>query len=323
MTTGRFTLPVAVFISIICWILASLLMPGLVEQKASYSLFQLVDLTILPLWLNKLVSFTLYAVVGYSLIELNNAFAIIYIRASVQTSLYFVFIAVCPFLQQLHVGEFVAIAFLLSIYFLFKSYQCHRSSAYLFHSFVFMGIGSLLFPQLAFLIPVWLIGAYNLRSLNMRSFFAALLGWIMPYWFLFAHAYYYGEMELFYKPFIDLTRFQPIDFATVPLPDILTAAFLFILYAVSSIHCFVTSYQDKIRTRSYLRFLILIDFCFFVLLVLQPAHIACLLSILPVGVGILVGHLFVLTNNKASYLFFIFSLFSLIFLYCFNLWMFL
>ncbi len=32
----------------------------------------------------------------------------------------------------------------------------------------------------------------------------------VPYWFLFGHAYFYGEIELFYQPFIELVTFHPI-----------------------------------------------------------------------------------------------------------------
>ncbi len=315
------TLPVTIIISIACWVLASLLLPSLPVQKTTYSLFQLFDLSAIPPWANKAISFLLYAIIGYSLIELNSTFAIIRMRASVQTSLFLLFTAACPVLHQLHAGNIAAIAILLSIYFLFKSYQSHQSSGDLFHSFVFIGIGSLAFPQFMILMPIWLIGAYNFQSLNIRSFFAAIIGWSIPYWFLFGHAYYHGDMALLYKPFIDLTSFQPVDFRAISLSDIATITYLFILFAVSSIHCFATSYQDKIRTRSYLRFLVFVDFCLFILLVLQPIHIACLLSSLFVGVSILVGHLFVLTRNKISNLFFIFSLIGLISLYIFNLWM--
>ena len=40
--------------------------------------------------------FILYSVIGYFLIGLNNAFAIIRMRASVQTAIYFLLISVCP-----------------------------------------------------------------------------------------------------------------------------------------------------------------------------------------------------------------------------------
>ena len=53
---------------------------------------------------------------------------------------------------------------------------------------------------------------------------------------------------------------------------------------------------------------------------LQPALSMNLLSLLLIGISILVGHLFVLTNSKSSNLFFIGSMITLIALFCFNIW---
>ena len=187
--------------------------------------------------------------------------------------------------------------FLISLFFLFKSYQQPHPVSYIFHSFAFIGAGSLLFPQLLYFIPLWLIGAYSFQSLTIRSFCGAIIGISLPYWFLLGHAFFYGEMELFYQPFIELVHFQPIEFGkNLQLWELVTLIYLFILFIVSAAHCIVSGYEDKIRTRSYLHFLIFLNFCIFV------------------------GHLFVLTSSKTSNVFFIGSTIGLILLFCFNIW---
>ena len=263
----------------------------------------------------------LYAAIGYFLIELNNTFAIIRMRASVQTSIYFLLVTICPGMHLLYAGDIAAVAFLISLFFLFKSYQHPRPVSYIFHSFVFIGAGSLLFPQLLYFIPLWLIGAYYFQSLTARSFCAALIGLSVSYWFLFGHAFFYGQMELFYQPFVELVHFQPVNPGKdLQLWELVTLGYLFILFIVSAAHCIVSGFEDKIRTRSYLHFLIFINFCIFLFIFLQPAHCMDLLSLLLIGVSILVGHLFVLTNSKAANLFFIGSMTGLILLFCFNVW---
>lgn len=263
----------------------------------------------------------LYALIGYLLIVLNNTFALIRMRASVQTSIYFLLVSICPGMHRLQMGEIAAVAFLISLFFLFKSYQHSRPVGYVFHSFVFIGVGSLFFPQLLFFTPLWLIGAYLFQSLTHRSFCGALVGLSVPYWFLFAHAFFYDRMELFYRPFIELVHFQPIAPGSVLLPsELATLAYLFILLVVSASHCIVSGYEDKIRTRSYLHFLIFISFCTLLFILLQPAHCMDLLPLLLIGLSILVGHLFVLTESRASNLFFIGSIAALILLFCFNIW---
>ena len=172
-----------------------------------------------------------------------------------------------------------------------------------------------------FVIPIWLMGASGFQSLTFRSFCGAIIGWSIPYWFLLGHAFFHNEIELFYQPFIHLADFRDIDFGRdFQLWEVVTLGYLFILYIVSSIHCIVAGYEDKIRTRAYLHFLIFLNFCIFLFIVLQPALSMNLLSLLLIGISILVGHLFVLTNSKSSNLFLIGSMITLIALFCFNIW---
>lgn len=318
ITAGRFTLPVVIFTCIACWVLTSFLLPGLETKESAYSLWDIVNI---PAWANRIVSFLLFAAIGYFLIELNNTFAIIRMRLSVQTSLYFLLITACPGMHLLYAGDIAAVAFLISLYFLFKSYQDPRPAGYLFHSFAFLSAGSIVFPQLTYFIPIWLLGASNFQALTFRSFCGAMTGWSVPYWFLLGHAFFHNEMALFYQPFVNLISFRPIDFGhDFRLWEVVTLGYLFILYVVSSVHCIVAGYEDKIRTRAYLHFLIFLNFCIFLFIVLQPTLSMNLLSLLLIGVSILVGHLFVLTNSRTSNLFFIGSMVALIALFCFNIW---
>lgn len=319
VTAGRFTLPAAIFLSVICWILSAILLPDLELPADGYPLWNTFRNLCIPAWSTRLLCFVLYAVIGYFLIGLNNAFAIIRMRASVQTAIYFLLISACPSMHILYAGDLAAVAFLIALYFLFRSYQQERAASYLFHASAFIGMGSLLFPQLTLFVPLFWIGAYKFQSLRPKSFFASLIGWGVPYWFLLGYAYLSGQMELFYRPFLELADFHPVRFSFQPW-EWATTGYILLLYIVSSAHCLIARYEDKIRTRSYLHFLILLDFCIFVCMGLQPALYSHLLSLLLIGTSILIGHLFVLTNSRSSNLFFIIMLAGLFFLFGFNLW---
>ncbi len=319
IAAGRLTLPAAILISVACWILTAVLLPDLKVQPDNYPLWKSINNFGIPTWANRLCSFVLYGVIGYFLIELNNTFAIIRMRASVQTAIYFLLISICPKLHLLYAGDLAAVAFLIALFFLFKSYQQIRPSGSLFHAFVFLGIGSVLLPQLTFFIPIFWIGAYNFQSLQPKSFFASLIGWSLPFWFLLGHAFYYGQMELFYQPFQELVTFTPIRFDFEPW-EMATIGYLLLLFIAGSGHCLAAGYEDKIRTRSYLHFLILLNFCIFVYIGLQPELSVHLLSLLLIGVSILAGHLFVLTNSRTSNIFFICALVGLFLLFGFNVW---
>ncbi len=319
ITTGRFTLPVAILISVTCWILIAILLPEIEVQKDNYPLWNLFCDSCIPRWGNHIFSFIVYAFIGYFLIGLNNAFAIIRMRASVQTAIYFLLISICPSIQMLYAGDLAAVTFLIALYFLFKSYQQSKSSGNLFHTFAFIGIGSLLFPQLTLFVPIFWIGSYGFQSLHLKSFFASLVGWSMPYCFLMGYSYLSGQTELFYQPFLELINFQPVEF-NFQSWELATIGYLFLLYIVSSAHCLIAGYEDKIRTRSYLHFLIFLNFCIFVYIGLQPGLFLHLLPLLLIGTSILIGHLFVLTNSRTSNIFFFIMLIGLFLLFGFNLW---
>lgn len=321
ITAGRFTLPVAIVLSAICWIVGGILLSGTPVPHNPYPLWQSLSTGLMPSWAGHLLSFLLYALTGYFLIALNNTYAIIRMRASVQTTIYFLLIAVCPALHPLNAGNVASVAFLIALFFLFGGYQHPRPAGPMFYSFLFIALGSLFLPQITLFAPLLWIGAYSFQALTLRSFMASLVGWSLPYWFLLGHAYFHDEMGLFCAPFQELARFEAVSLGNFPLWEVGTLAYLFLLYMVSSVHCVVSAYEDKIRTRSYLRFFIFLSLFIFAYIVLQPAQAIHLLPLLLIGVSILTGHLMALTNSKASNVFFIIALLGLFALFGLNIWM--
>ena len=321
VTTGRLTLPVVTLICTFCWVAAYFLFPDLTATTtgSASSLWQAAR-ELLPGWAERIISFLVYAVVGYFLIELNNQFGIIRMRASMQTAIYFLLVAACPEMHLLYAGDVASLAFLISIYFLFRSYQQQQAADCLFYSFLFIGAGSIVFPQLTVLSVLWLLGAYRFQALTPRSFCGALVGWALPYWMLFGHAFFYDEMELFYRPFVELATFgAAFDLSSLQAWELAVLGYLFVLFTVSTIHCIAAGFEDKIRTRAYLQFLIDLSVLLFVLIAVQPNHCSDWLPLLMISCSILIGHFFVLTNSRSSNVFFIVSLVGLILLFAFNI----
>ncbi|MCD8029419.1 MAG: hypothetical protein LUF85_00905 [Bacteroides sp.] len=321
VTTGRFTLPVAFILSTACWVVAGMMLPERSATRSPGETGNHLLPFVLPDGLGWAVSFLLYIFAGYLLIALNNTFGLIRIRASVQSAIFLLLIGICPALHLFYTGSLLPVPLLLSLYFLFRSYQHHKASGNLFYSFCFLGISTLLLPPLIWFIPLWLLGAYNLQCLTLKSFFASLTGWFFPYWFLLGHAYFYSEMELFYGPFRQLTTFYPIrQILELSIPQWSILGFLLIIYIVSTCHTFFKGYQDKIRTRSYLHFLTLVILCLYVLILLQPIYLSELLPILMGLISILAAHFFVLSDSRDSNIFFLASVIGVCILFGYNIW---
>lgn len=321
VTTGKLTFPVVIIISALLWGLIYFVKPEIQIAKEGYYFTKLISNLQLNEFLERSINFILYGIIIYILIGINNTYSLIRTRTTFQACIYSLFIAICPVLQPLQQGAFVVICVCLSLYFLFRTYQKNEPTGNIFHSYLFLGLGSLLFPQLLYLFPVWIIGEYNFQSLSLRTFFAGIVGLSFPYWFLLGHAFFYNEMELFYAPFKELVTFTPINLSAIPLWELATIGVVFLLTLISIIHYLFNNYQDKIRTRSYLNFLVLLDFILLAALLLQPQHTKTILPVLLICTSILTGHFFALANSKSSNIIFIISIILLIaLLYC-NLWM--
>jgi len=321
MTTGKFVLPVVILSSVVIWLGVYFIKPVAVFSQSSSPVWQLLEPFFLGKTISLLINFFLYAFIGYLLIELNNAFAIIRLRASIQTSLYLIVIAACPELYSLQMGSVSALCMVVSIYFLFQSYQHARPSGVIFYSWMFLGLSSLMFPQLLFLSPLYLIGAYNFQSLNAKSFFAGLIGLMVPLWFLLGYAFSFNQMEMLYHPFEELCAFAPINIFLLKGWQIVTTSYVVLVFIVAIAHSLINGWQDKIRTRAYINFFSLLGICLITLLVLQPQNFIKIFPLLLVCYSFLAGHFFALTHSRGSNIFFIFSLVGLISLLVYNLWM--
>ncbi|MDR0972999.1 MAG: hypothetical protein LBM61_03325, partial [Prevotellaceae bacterium] len=161
--------------------------------------------------LSQLVGFLFHLLIGYCLILLNNTYAIIRVHASLQTFIYLLLVAVCPFLHEFQLTDVAMLLLLFSVYFIFGSYQQANSVYPFFMSFLFLGIGTLFVPKMVFLSPLWWLGAYYFRSLSLRGWFASLLGWIVPIWLLFVYEYVFGNLTILRRIFAEIVTLFPID----------------------------------------------------------------------------------------------------------------
>ena len=303
ITAGRWTLPAAILISATCQLASDFLFP---ESKEASS------------WVSRLLSLLLCGATGYFLIVLNNMFALIRMRASVQTAIYFLLVTVCPVLHQLHAGNVAAASLLASFFFLFQSYQQLQPSGAILHTFACLAIGSLCFPPLIYLVPVYWIGSYMFQSLSLRSFFASIVGWILPYWILFGYACWQQDWSLF-TGWMAKCLPTGASLTDLQLWQVATVGYLAVLFVVSAAHCLLASLDDKLRTRAYLQFLIVLDVALFVGVLCFPDRCNYWIALLLIGVSILAGHLFVLTHSKGSNLFFIGALIGLALLFVYNI----
>ncbi|MCD8318446.1 MAG: hypothetical protein LUC45_06250 [Paraprevotella sp.] len=261
----------------------------------------------------------------YVWVETNNANALIRIRSRMTSSIYLLLMGAAFGLHRFQESSLVVCLTLSSYYLLFKSYQQINAVVPIFHAYLCLSIGSVFFPQLLYFVPfyLWYTIVY-LRSLTWRTFWAAVIGLAVPYWFLAGYFFYLNGFDKFTDHFLKLTLFQPISINNYLHFDFLQVSMVVIVALftiIAALHCIRTSFNDKIRTRMLLYLILTQEFLIALFLGFQPIHFDVLLGLLIMNSAPILAHYFALTSSRFSNSLFILFLVALAALTCLTLWM--
>ena len=264
----------------------------------------------------------LFCLASYLMVLLNNTHSLIRIYSRL-VSCSFIILSCCAcFLFPSWRGGLVQLAFVAFYLILYLSYQDKRASGITYYAFVFLGIATIICPQLLCLLPViWLLMATKLMSFSWRTWAASLLGLLTPYWFGVCAMFYFDDFSPAIQLLTTLSDVQPF-FAIKLLTPHQQVLFLFvvILAVMGATHFLYSAHNDKIRTRMFFHIFIWMDVvCTFCLLA-QPQHYDVLLRLIIINTSPLVGHFFALTSSRTSGILFLICVGLSLFITIANLW---
>ena len=209
-------------------------------------------------------------------------------------------------------------------YYLFSlsTYQDSSAAGYTFYSYVCIGIASMVFIQILFFVPLlWLLHKTKVLSMTRKSFWASLLGLLLPYWFMGVYAVYKNQFGRLIEHFTSIIIFQPLfDCSLVSTPQLLTFSYISLLAFWGISHSLASRSSDKIRTRMFYEIFSLIDICCIAFLILQPRHFEGLLPIMIVTTAPLIAHFFAFANTTFNNIVFQLILVSAFVLIVYNLY---
>lgn len=235
----------------------------------------------------------------YVVMELNNRFALLRIRSRLVSSTYLLFMAVMPALHAWHPRQLCTLCFALSYAMLFSVYQRVRAEGYVFHAFLFMGAGSMLFPPmlvLAFLFYFSLI--FQLRNFGWRIFMAGLLGLLVPYWFRLAYALTTHTLATSFDFLLAYTRYEVPDYGSVSWLQWTNVGVVGLLGWLGLCHFLRTAYNDKIRTRMLFYVVVTQQLALTAGVALLPAHLDVLFALLILNSSLLAGHYYAVGKGR-------------------------
>lgn len=260
----------------------------------------------------------------YAMIHLNNINLLIRIYSRSVSVFFILLCCSATWLFPSNQGAIELLCTVLSLLLLFSCYQDQNTMGRTFYIFLLISLTSLLEPHFLLFIPIYLLlMATTIYSLGFRTFFAALIGLITPYWLysgwqLYQNRYH-PEMALDYlKSFAEVQ--WNTDYTMVTTSQWAYFGLLAILFVVGSIHFWMTSYMDKIRVRQIYSSLIILSIYTIGLLALQPQKYDTFIGMMTIAVTPIAAHFFSLTHTRISNLFFIVTMVAILFLTGMNLW---
>ncbi|MDR2810428.1 MAG: DUF6427 family protein [Tannerellaceae bacterium] len=189
---------------------------------------------------------------------------------------------------------------ILAFYQLLTSYHDPAAAIQkVFNAAFFIGIGSLLWIHILWFLPIFWLGMHNFKILTLRTFLASLVGTGVIYWFLLGWCVWQRDYTSFGIPFASLLKTGLPDLLTRSLlVDWLPILFIAMLTIISIVHILLHEYEDSLRTRRFLSFLIIFSAASFALFLLYRQSSNEFLGIICMPVSILISHFFTVKKGK-------------------------
>ena len=261
----------------------------------------------------------------YLVFDTANKFSLLRIRSYMITTVWVIGLALMPFTHTFSNSWIVALCLAGSYYIMFLAYQQYEPIAKVFHAFILLGIASVIVPQLLILVPLyyWYLLVF-LRSLSWRSFWAGIVGLVLPMCFILGWCILNRDFSFLLEKVNDLqstTLFCVEDYQwmlSYRNPKALTFAFMTILSMIGIVHYLVNYFDDKISTRMYLYIYTIQTLAILAMILCMPSMYETLAIVFMLNACVMIAHYFALTGSWVSNALFCLTLLVVVFLLILN-----
>jgi hypothetical protein len=238
---------------------------------------------------------------AFLLLYLNQTFVIVRNRTLLPAFFYLLFTGISPMYHCTWVSGIASLCVLLFFILLLNASWESYPQGNAFNAAVVLTLGSFVWqPLLLFFFILW-FGLSNLHRLNFRSFFAALVGFVVIYLFIFTGSIYMGDnLAIFMEKLPDFQRLFDFRFLVdnfTRLEYIIIGA-LFFLFIIAGSNLFIRNISENTKTVISLSFLYIISLFNFIILFLHPQWKNEWFSILCLPLSLLASHLFSMPYHR-------------------------
>ena len=297
VAASRYSLPITATLATLVWVAVGLLVSNI--------------------W----VEFAFTAMSTLLMVELNNRNALMRTYSRMVSCSFLALMTMAGLPQLSLKSSIVTMCFIAFYLIIWNSYQDKRSTGWTFYAFACIGLASLIFVQIGYFMPIlWIMMMVFTLSFSVKTFFASLVGLIVPYWFAAGYFFYTDNIQGLVDHFCEFINYSELfDYSQVTDHQVLNLSFVTLLTIIGSIHFIRTSYGDKIRTRMIYETFIMISVASIIFIILQPQHIQELGSILIVNTAPLIAHFITFTRGKFTNITFILLLIMLVLIMAYNI----
>lgn len=248
------------------------------------------------------MQFACFVLSCYMIVELNTTFVLMRTYSRMISCAYITLSCCSSFLFPEADGGILSLCYVASFMPLFNSYQDKSAVGWTFYAFLSLGVASLLWVQMLYFVPLTLLLAtFCLRSMSGRTFMAAIIGLLTPYWFASVYFVLHNDFATPLQHFMGLAEFKPLEmyttadglaniYATLGLNRIIAFAFTMTLVVTGLVHYLRTKYKDKLNTRMYYDVFIVNTIAATTFLMLQPQHFDMLHRIIIANGSPIIAH---------------------------------
>lgn len=295
--SGRYTPLILVLVSVVVWRIGSFFLPtssGMLWPVHMFSVGGGIFSAIVPMFCYIAVAVIL------GMLHLHER------RINWLTSLFFFLAAVSLFMHNDVVSAVSALLFIAVMSALLVCQPGEDTEGALFAAFALLGLLSFLLPQFLFLIPLFLLYLFVANIFGLRRFLAAMLGLILPFWFLFGVTYVWpevselvpsGESVLCSLAFPEVIEFTPLRIL-LPVTEFAVMLPAMMVFATSSV-------PSKPFLRRRLLFIMIANTYLLLLSFLSALNFDMLYAWRMPGIAILASYLFSLKVTKYSNIYFV------------------
>ena len=289
-------------IAVVLWLVLPRVWMQHVGGASEFGLWRLVPSLLTTGFWTVVASLVCMAAAVYQMAELNYANVLLRVSSRMLSSMLALLLTLSVVCHQCQEPGCVLMIFMLTSFFpLFATYQ-QPSPALSFLVHFPLALGSLFFPKLLWMVPVyWIIQGY-FRAFSLRCIVASLMAVLLPYWGYGGIAFLVGAWDDYVADVQTMTAFQWADYMQLDARNVLTFAFVFLLFIVGAVDFFMSQYLDKTRTRIIYKGMIIYGMAVASFILLQPQYFVTLLPILLLPTALLFGHFFTLTHTRFSHI---------------------